>query len=269
MFEAPRFAHLHEYFGPWAFDFGTLPFDFRSQISAGPQGKLVASSMEMHPVKGGKNIAFVKVQGSLMKGQPWGGGTSTIQLRSDIRAAAKDPNVQGILLGIDSPGGTVAGTADLAADVKAARKQKPVWAHVSDLGASAAYWIASQASAIYANSPTALVGSIGTITNVYDVSQHFEQNGIKTHVFKTGSLKGLGTPGAPITEEHVSHMQTLVNELQTHFDSAVMKGRSFSAKQLESVKTGGVFPANEAVSLRLIDGIRSLDATVEALSAVR
>lgn len=269
MRNVPQFAALHDYFGIWAVDLVTRPFDLKQHISAGPQGKLIASTMEMHPVKGGKNIAFVKVSGSLMKGQPWMGGTSTIQLRSDIRAAAKDPNVQSILLGIDSPGGTVAGTSDLAAEVKAARKSKPVWAHVSDLGASAAYWVASQASAIYANTPTALVGSIGTLQTIYDYSQAAETAGIKTHVFRTGPLKGLGTPGAPVTEEQVSHMQTLVNEMQTHFDAAVMKGRGFTSKQLESVRTGGVFPAAEAQTLRLIDGIRSLDATVDALSAVR
>lgn len=265
----PYFARLHDYFGLWAADFVSGQFDPRSHLTAGPQGKLVQSNVSMVPVKGGKNIAYVKIAGALMKGQPWRDGTSTLQLIQDVRASAKDPNVQGILLGIDSPGGTVAGTAALASEVRAARKAKPVWAHVQDLAASAAYWVGSQASAMYASNATDLIGSIGTITTVYDYSVAAEQQGIKAHVFRTGPLKGLGTPGAPVTEEQVSHMQSLVNSLQTHFDAAVMKGRGFTAKQLDSVRTGGVFPAGEAVSLRLIDGIRSLDATAEALAAVR
>lgn len=267
----PYFARLHDYLGFWA-DNGVLsenPFAMRTHLLAGPQGPLVKTNTSMVPVKGGKTIAYVKMAGPLMKGQPWRDGTSTVQLIQDVRSAAKDPNVHAILLGIDSPGGTVAGTQALADEVRSARKTKPVWAHVADLAASAAYWVASQASAIYANKATDLIGSIGTIATVYDLSVAAEREGIKAHVFTTGPLKGLGTPGTPVTEEQVSHMQTLVNSLQSHFDAAVMKGRGFTAKQIDAVRTGGVFPAGEAVSLRLIDGIRSLDATAEALAAVR
>lgn len=274
----PHFARLNEYFGLWAIESTAatniatlasttgLPAHVAANVA---KPKPVESTLEMIPVKGGKSIAYVKVAGTLMKQQPSMGGTSTIQLRRDIRNAANDPNVQAILLGMDSPGGTVAGTADLANEVKTAKRKKPVWAHVDDLCASACYWVASQASAIYANAPTALIGSIGTIVTVYDQSQAAEQQGIRTLVFSTGPLKGLGVPGAPVTEEQQSHMQSLVNELQTHFDAAVMKGRGMNATQLNSVRTGGVFPATDAVSLRLIDGIRSIDATVDALSAVR
>ena len=269
---APHFARLHDYFGLWAADFtpgAAGPFDFRAHLAAGPQGKPTASNVTMVPAKGGKSIAYIGVTGPLMKGQPWRDGTSTLQLIQDVRTSAKDPNVHAILLGIDSPGGTVAGTAAIANEVRAARKSKPVWAHVQDLAASAAYWIGSQASAMYASNATDLIGSIGTITTVYDYSAAAEAQGIKAHVFRTGPLKGLGTPGAPVTDEQVAHMQSLVNSLQTHFDAAVMKGRGFTQKQLDAVRTGGVFPAGEALSLRLIDGIRSLDATADALANVR
>lgn len=273
----PTFARIDEYFGLWAIEpvsahrmfRDAYATDFAKHLAAAMPAKPVQSSLEMIPVKGGKNIAYVKAAGTLMKQQSSMGGTSTVQLRRDIRSAANDPNVQSILLGLDSPGGTVAGTADLAAEVKAARKKKAVWAHVDDLTASAAYWVASQASAIYANAGTALIGSIGTIVTLYDQSAAAEREGVRTLVFATGPLKGLGTPGAPVTDEQASHMQTLVNEMQTHFDAAVMKGRGFTASQLDKVRTGGVFPATEALTLRLIDGIRSLDATVEALSSVR
>jgi signal peptide peptidase SppA len=225
--------------------------------------------MDMIPGKGGKTTAVIRIGGTLMKSASSLGGTSTVQLRRDVRNAATDPNVSAILLAIDSPGGAVAGTADLAADVKAATRKKPVWAHVDDLGASAAYWIASQANAIYANSPTALIGSIGTVMTIYDQSQAAEQAGVKTLVFRTGPLKGAGTPGEPITEDQTGHFQKLVNEVQTHFDHAVRSGRGMSAAQLAAVRSGGVFPADEAKSLGLIDGVRSLDSTLAALSAAK
>jgi signal peptide peptidase SppA len=276
MFErllVPAFARLSDYFGPWAYE----PERFLAQwelIRSTDMARHMATSspsrnsnIEMISGRGGKSVAVIKILGTLMKSQSSFGGTSTVQLRRDIRQAAADPNVSGILLAIDSPGGTVAGTADLAADVRAARKQKPVWAHIDDLGASAAYWVASQTDAIYANSPTALVGSIGTLMTVYDVSVAAEREGVKALVFATGPLKGAGAPGSVVTDEQRAYFQGLVDDAQTAFDSAVRGGRGMNATQLTAVRTGAVFPASKAVDLKLIDGIRSLEKTVEALAA--
>jgi ClpP class serine protease len=93
--------------------------------------------------------------------QSWGSGTSTVSLRRRLRQAASDPDVKSIALVVDSPGGQVSGTFDLAKDIAAARDRKRVVAYIEDLGASAAYAVASQADAVYANE-NALVGSIGT-----------------------------------------------------------------------------------------------------------
>lgn len=271
----PRFPRLDEYFGAWAMEperffagwQAITALDFARHAAAPPPAR--TSTLEMVAGAGGRNVAVVKAAGTLMKQQSSTGGTSTVQLRRDIRQAAADPTVSGILLAIDSPGGTVAGTADLAADVAAARRKKPVWAHVDDLGASAAYWLASQADQVFANSPTALVGSIGTIMTVYDVSKAAEAEGVRPVVFATGPLKGTGTPGTPITDEQRAYMQGLVDDVQTHFDAAVRKGRGLSAAELAAVRTGAVFPAAEAKQLRLIDGIQPLDKTLAALAAAR
>lgn len=270
----PTFARLDEYFGTWSME----PERFLAQWSlisrtdfARHMGTVStsthASSVELIAGKGGKSVAIVRATGTLMKQRSsMGGGSSTIQIRRDIRSAAADPNVSGILIAIDSPGGTTAGTADLAAEVKTARKSKPVWAHIDDLGASAAYWVASQADVIYANTATALVGSIGTVMTVYDMSGNAEKEGVKALVFATGPLKGAGTPGTAITDAQRAYFQKIVDEGQASFDTAVRAGRGMSAAQLASVRTGAVFSAPEALSLKLIDGIRSLDRTIEALA---
>ena len=271
----PIFTRLDDWLGLWAMEtirFGSLwhmarVADWPVHMAATPQRPM--SLTEMVPAKGGKNIAVITAAGTLMKSQSSFGGTSTVQLRRDVRAAANDPNVSSILLRIDSPGGTVAGTADAASDIKAARKKKPVWAHIDDLGASAAYWLASQADMVFANNPTAMVGSIGTYVAVADLSAAAEREGVKVHLFTTGPLKGIGVPGVAITDDQAAHVQRLVNETQTHFDSAVMKGRSMTPTQLSAVRSGGVFPATEAKDLRLIDGIRSLDATLESLATAK
>jgi len=267
----PEFARLCDYLGIWSMEptaFGSLwdiaaAMDLAAHISQ-PHEHLKAA-MEKMAGPGGKSIAVVKLIGLLMKGQSSMGGTSTIQARRDIRQAASDPEIAGILLAIDSPGGTVAGTSDLAAEVAAARKQKPVYAHIDDLGASAAYWVASQADKISANSATALVGSIGTLQVVHDRSGQAEKEGIRTLVFSTGHLKGMGAPGSKITDEQSVHIQGLVDNVQKSFDAAVQKGRGMNAKELTGVRHGGVMTAHEALSARLIDAVQPLGKTIADL----
>jgi signal peptide peptidase SppA len=268
----PEFARIDEYAGLWAME--STHFDqlwamlrhmnWAAHMSAPPEPR--ADVQTIGGAKGGKAIAFIPMLGLLMKQRSSVGGTSTIQLRRDIRQAAADPNVGAIVLGIESPGGIVAGTDDLANDVRAANRQKPVVAHVDDLCCSAAYWVASQASAIYANSPLAIIGSIGTMLPVEDSSAAAEQAGVKVHVFKTGALKGAGIPGTAITEEHQAEYQKRVDGTQAHFDAAVRKGRGLSARELEAVRTGGTWDASEAVQLKLIDGIQPLSKTLDQLA---
>jgi signal peptide peptidase SppA len=226
------------------------------------------SGLKMIPAKGGKNIARVDLGGTLMKSVPWYiAGTSTVQAMLDIGMAANDPNVHGIMLAIDSPGGTVSGTAELGDAIKAATRQKPVYAWVDGMAASAAYWAASQTDMIYAGNRMSQIGSIGTYAAVYDYSKAAKASGIDTHLITTGPLKGMGTPGTEITAEHVAHMQERINEMQTHFDDAVRKGRGMNQSQLTAVRSGAVWPAAEAESKRLIDGIKSYEQTLAALAA--
>jgi signal peptide peptidase SppA len=267
-------ASLTDYFSPFFMELGAFE-DLRVQIRRVNFVEVFAAPPPRNPGafttpgENGKSVAQVPIRGTMMKGVPFFGGTSTALAGQAIRQAAADPNVSGILLHIDSPGGTVAGTADLAREVRDAKRRKPVWAHVADMAASAAYWVASQADQIYANAPTALVGSIGTVLTVYDQSAAAEAQGIKPHVFATGPLKGAGAPGTPVTEEHQSYFQGIVDAMQPHFDAAVRGGRGMSADELAAVRTGGVFAAPKALELKLIDGIRSFDRTLEALARAK
>ncbi len=272
----PSFSRLDEYAGNWAIELNWFANLWRSWqrgdlqahvAAAGPQ-KLGPSTVMM-PARGGSNIAVIRAEGMLMKQQPSIGGTSTVQMRRDIRAAKADPSVSAILLAIDSPGGSVAGTQALADDVKAARRVKPVWAQIEDMGASAAYWLASQCDAVYASNGTTLVGSIGTLITIYDTSKQAEQQGVRTLVFRTGPLKGAGTDGDPVTEDQAANYQQLANALQSYFDAGVSSGRSLTANQLAAVKSGAVFTAAEAMDKKLIDGIRPLEKTLEALASAK
>lgn len=275
--DVPMFVRIADYIGIWAAYEPVLaalrtlaePQALESHLqffaAATPPPPMPAA--EMLAASGGKQIALIRLTGLLMKSRSSAGGTSSIEARRQIRMAAADPNVSGILLAIDSPGGTVSGTDDLAADVKAAKRMKPVYAHIDDLGASAAYWIASQADKVTANSPTALVGSIGTLQVVQDISAAADKAGVRTLVFATGALKGMGTPGTTITDEQAQHIQGLVNSVQEQFDAAVRNGRGLSAKQLADVKHGGVMTATDAKQAGLIDAIQPLGKTLAELTA--
>lgn len=242
--------------------------NWREHMAAAPPKP--ESTIRYEQARNGKNIAVVRVAGTLMKSQSsFGGGTSTVQVRRDIRAAVADSEVSGILLSIDSPGGTVAGTAALAREVQEAGKIKPVFAHIEDMGASAAYWVASQAHKVYADAPTTQVGSIGTYLTLYDYSAVAEREGVKVHHFATGPLKGLGAEGTPITEEQASYLQTQVEKMQAEFDNAVRMARNLSRDQLAAVRTGGTFLAAEAKAKGLIDDVKTLDQVVKALAAAK
>lgn len=266
-----RFARLSDWIGLWAMEemaFQTLVeivrrIDLAAHMEDDPPP--LKSALEKVPARKGKSIAVVNISGTMMKSQSSLGGTSTVQMRRDIRQAAADPEVSGILLAIDSPGGTVAGTYDLANEVRSARRSKVVWSHVDDLCASAAYWVASQTEQIFANSPNALVGSIGTFMTVYDTSEMASMNGIKAFRFATGPLKGAGAPGTPITEAQQAHFQQIIDDSQMEFDAAVRRGRGFTDKQLADVRTGGVWTAENAQRLKLIDGIRPLEKTLDEM----
>jgi len=214
------------------------------------------------------DTAVIRLVGTMQKGQSKFGGTSTIQARRALREAAADKSIANIMLAIDSPGGQVAGTAELADEVKAISARKPIAAYLEDLGASAAYWVASQAQRVTANR-TAEVGSIGVLAVLEDQTGRAERAGIKVHVVSTGPYKGMGIPGATVLPEHLSEVQSRVDALAQHFFEAVRIGRKLSQAQLEAVTDGRVYSASQATALRLIDGVETFDAAVAALQELK
>lgn len=229
-----------------------------------PRGEWHGDAWIPYYTMAGDGVAVIRISGPTAKG--WGkfGEHSTAFTRRAVRIAVHDAAVGSILLLIDSPGGYVAGNDDVAREVEAANAMKPVVAYVEDECCSAAYWIASQASKVYAN-PSAEIGSIGVFQVIEDYTKQAEIAGIVVHVLTTGPLKGAGVPGAPITAEQLAAWQKGVDEVFEMFGSAVRKGRNLSAKQFEAVATGGVWHPKEARDLGLIDGVRSLDAAISGM----
>lgn len=214
-------------------------------------------SMERGFTMGANGVAVIEIRDHLMKSFSWW-GTSTFEVRQALREALNDDGVKSIMLLIDSPGGEVAGNKVLADDIATASTIKPVHAHIEDIGASAAYWLASQANTITAND-MALIGSIGTVAGVVDSSKAFEEAGLKMFIVSTGDFKGAFFPGSEITDAQLEDLQAEINALNEFFLEAVSRGRSMSMDDLLPIADGRVFLAAEALSLGLIDGIATFD----------
>jgi len=213
-----------------------------------------------------EGIAVIPVVGPMMKGfSKFMDNASTVRIRQQVRAAVRDEDVKGILLQIDSPGGQVAGTKELADDIASATSSKPVFAQIEDLGASAALWIAVQADKVFANL-TAEVGSIGVFAVVEDTSEAADRAGVKVHVISTGDQKGAFVDGAPVTKEQLAELQGRVDDINVIFKTAVSEGRGLTMAQVDKVADGRTFIAEKAEELGLIDGVASTDETMAALT---
>lgn len=180
--------------------------------------------------------------------------TSYIEAARQVAQLAGDPKVKRIDLLVDSPGGTTAGVELLAGAVRHAAKIKPVRAVVPDLAASAALWVASQATEVRVG-PTAVVGSIGTLLVVEDSSDAFASAGVEVFVISSGGVKGAGVPGSEVTKEHIAEWQGLVDKLTGLFVDAVATGRNMSPEDVRQLATGEVWVGADAVRVGLADEV--------------
>lgn len=199
-----------------------------------------------------------------------------------VNEAAQREDVEAIMLDIDSPGGTVNGTPELAQAVADASQQKYVYAFSGGQMCSAAYWVASQCDAIYA-SPSARVGSIGVILPYVDDTEALKSEGLKVEVFAAGKFKSMGMPGVPLTDEQRTLLQSDVEEIASEFRSAVlgrgrkipdsaMEGQSFSARSAQRNNLAGMVKnRDEALSrlrslhVRKVDTVAWSSATMKTL----
>jgi len=191
------------------------------------------------------------------------GGASTQLIERDIKAALSDSEVNSILLHIDSPGGTVDGTQNLADIVSMAKEYKPVVAFADGLMASAAYWIGSAASEIVSSSATTRIGSIGVRTSHIDVSKANEKDGIKVTDIYAGKYKAITSENAPLSKDGKAYIQNEMDQLYTIFVDAVAANRGVDSQTvLEDMAEGRIFLSSDAQARGMIDHIATLETTI-------
>lgn len=212
-------------------------------------------------------MATIPIVGVLTKYSSWYDGwlglTSTLRIQNDLDNAVADPNIQGITLLIDCPGGYADGTFELASSIMDANKKKPVYAVVSDLCASGGYLLASQSRSISA-SDKSFIGAIGVYTVLCDDSKFWEDLGIGWKLISSGGIKGEGADGK-VSQELIDDQQREIDSVYELFISRVSAGRDLSDEETRKLADGRCWIASEAKTMGLIDSVASIDASMTAI----
>lgn len=183
-------------------------------------------------------------------------GTSASKIINDLQRASKDKSVKGIILDINSPGGTVVASQELAEAVK--KIEKPVIALLEDTAASGAYWVASAADVIVAH-PMTITGSIGVTSSYLEFSGLMEQYGVSYQRFVSGPYKDLGSPYKKPTEEEEKILNYVIDKIHNYFVKEISKNRG---KDLSGVASGGFYLGVDAKRLGLVDEIGTKELAI-------
>jgi signal peptide peptidase SppA len=213
-------------------------------------------------------VAIIPVQGvisnrmNLMGDISGGGGTSSEQLASMLRATLADDGVKAIILDGDTPGGAVHGTDEVSGLIAANRGGKPIVGQVNANCASAGYWMFASCDEIVMT-PSSEVGSIGVYTIHDDISAALEKVGIKKTLIGAGKFKGENAPFQPLTEEAQAYTQQRVDAYYTMFVDRVAAGRNVDADAVRNgFGQGRMVGAQEALRLGMADRIGTMQDTL-------
>lgn len=214
-------------------------------------------------------LGIVEVSGSLTSGSTgyFGrlfGVLGYDDIRQALSEAAVDPEVKTIFLSISSGGGSVSGVDDLAKYVAKLAALKPVAVYTDSMMASAAYWLAAGATAIYAG-PTAVVGSIGVLSVHTERSAQLKEDGIAVTVVRAGRYKALANSVEPLTEEALAEVQGQVNDVYDVFISHVAASRGVTVSTADTqMGQGREFLGKRALDAGLVDKIVTYEQAILA-----
>lgn len=209
-------------------------------------------------------VAVMPLYGMLTQRGDWW-GTSTDAFGRAFSAAMASDNIAGIVIDIDSPGGTVPGTQMLADKIFEARGKKPVVAIANSLAASAAYWIGTAAEK-FVVAPQGDVGSIGVWSAHEDLSKFYEDMGVKITTVSAGRFKLEGHPWGPLDDEARGEMQRRVDASYEEFIQAVARHRGVRTPAVRNgFGQGRSLQAKDAEAEGMVDGVMSLDDVLKGM----
>lgn len=187
------------------------------------------------------------------------------EMREKLQKAEQDSNITGAIIKINSPGGTVAASDIIYHELMNFKKKKkvPVYACITGIGTSGAYYIAAAADKVFSH-PNAITGSIGVIALKFNVSGLMAKLGIEEETVKSGDKKDLFSPFRELTPEERKILQAIIDELHTRFVDIVFdqRGEVLTRQDLEDLADGRIYTARSALELHLVDRIAYMDDVI-------
>lgn len=188
-----------------------------------------------------------------------GGGLSADEIVKQIEIANSNKHVAAIILELNTPGGTVVASEDIAKAVE--KSEKPVVAWMREIATSGGYWIAASTDEIIAD-PASITGSIGVTGSYLSFEGLFNEYGVKYERLVSGPYKDTGTPFRNLTAQEQSLMQGKINYINELFIDHVSQSRGMDREDVKRVATGEIFLGSEALNLGLVDKLGSKDEAV-------
>jgi len=205
-----------------------------------------------------RHTAMIDLHGVIDFGSP-----ASAELVSDsLREAFKNSHAAGIILRINSPGGSPVQSGivfDEIRRLKAEHKDKPVIAVVEDVAASGGYYIASAADFIYVNQAS-LVGSIGVRMDSFGFTEALKKLGVERRVLTAGENKAMLDPFLPMDPKQRAAVQSMINDVHGQFIAAVKQGRGDRLKPIPELFSGMVWTGAKSIELGLADGLGTVDS---------
>jgi protease-4 len=207
--------------------------------------------------KGGRHTALVEINGVIGPGTD----SSAEKVANSLQAAFKDKNTQGVVLRINSPGGSPVQSQSIYDEVKRLRKkhpETPLYVVVEDLCASGGYYVAAAADRIYV-AKGSLLGSIGVRADSFGVVGLMEKLGIERRLITAGSNKAMLDPFLPQDEAHKQVVVGLLGEIHGQFIAAVREGRGKRLKETPDMFSGLIWTGAKSIELGLADAVGGVD----------
>ena len=216
-------------------------------------------------IDGKKHTALIKLSGVIASGEAAG----SENVIAGLKTAFKHDDTAGIVLEINSPGGSPVQAAYIFDEIMRLKQQNesiPVYAVVADIAASGGYFVAAAADKIYANQ-SSLVGSIGVRMDAFGFVELMKKLGVERRLLVAGENKGLFDPFLPEKSEEKAHLQSMLDEVHVHFIDAVKRGRGDRLVDNEDTFSGLIWSGERALGLGLVDAYGTTRSVARELDA--
>ncbi|MCK8817108.1 signal peptide peptidase SppA [Natroniella sulfidigena] len=219
--------------------------------------------MNEHP----NQLAVIDITGVISSRQAGlSSQASSMRIMEQLDQFKGDENIKGLVLRINSPGGSSAASEAIYQEVLDYKETtgNPVVVAMEDVAASGGYYIATAGDKIFANSSTT-TGSIGVIMQFKDMRELYDKIGIRNVTFKSGDYKDIGNPDRELTAEEESFLQELVEEIHEQFVGTIVKERNLEKEKVEELADGRIFTGAQAKEVNLVDQLGNFYRAVDEL----